>query len=323
MCFLWVFIVVVSGFLLYGYIKTTKPKNKNDLYLNLLKLLLSITLVWFVSNELVAPIFSPRVSEITITPIFIQSMQPNTPEDPVYYYTIFDVRYDIEMPYFKLIDSLNLRMPGRDEYQNIDLITSLQENNPYYTIDLNETKLSGSFLSYKELNGKIPILIKANSREVKKISSHLIIREKNDLHSNSIVRSNHFWWTHTSIFPIKSTGNDVTDAYGSLIGYGNLHGTFYSFYDIVIKSLTDLEIKGLYVPTNLEIYCDNGVKLDKEFNKYISIDLQPRETKHILGISRVTDNRTMLENSYKFNFTSETECYGQWLKYKELIDNEQ
>lgn len=315
----WAIVVFIILCLIYKCMSSANFDNKSWMWLT--QLIITLIVIGFVSNELISPLISPRVSDIKITPLYIQSEQPPNPKDGIKYYTLFQVEYEIEFPYFLMYDKLNLRLPGKSIYQNIDLITSLQENNPYYEIDLSEELLDwGSFLSYEKINGILPIKIKTNSREIKRIYAKFIIREINDIHGINFERSDNYWWTHSTISPIESTGNVVTHSHMSLIGFGrNQWGDYYRFYDVVIKSLTDLEIKGLSISvTERPIFCDEGIELNKEY-KYISIDLQPREIKHMLAVSKVPETKKITETNVVFNFTSETPCYGQWLKYKELI----
>jgi len=320
----WAIVGFIILYLIYKSMSSTNSDNKSWRWLT--QLIITLIVIGFVSNELISPLISPRVSNIKITPLYIQSEQPQNPDDMIKYYTLFKVEYEIEFPYILMNNKLDLRLPGKSIYQNrnIDLITSLQENNPYYEIDLSEEFLDrGSFLSYEKINGILPIKIKTNSREIKKIYAKFIIREINDIHGINFERSDHYWWTHSTISPIESTGNMVTHSYMSSIGFGiDQRGKYYRFYDLVVKSLTDLEIKGLRISVmERPIFCDEGIELDKEYNKYISIDLQPREIRHILAVSEVPETKKIMETDVVFNFTSETQCYGQWLKYKELVGN--
>ena len=300
-----------------------KPIYKKEQYWKLFQLGITVFLIGFVSNEMVAPLVSPRVSDIKIIPLYIQGEQPQDPENEVKYFSLFEVEYEIELPYFLVDDKLKLRLPGKHIYRNIDLITSFQENNPYYDINLPDEYLSGSFLPYNKIDGRLPIKINTNAREIKKIHAKFIIREIYEFHGINYKRSDNFWWTHSTISPIDSTGNDVTRSHMSLIGFGqDQYGNYYRFYDTVIKSLTDLEIKGLRIGvTKSPVFCDDGIELDKEYDKYISIDLQPREVKHILAISRVPDTKSIIETDVVFNFTYESRCYGSWLKYQEITGN--
>ena len=211
-------------------------------------------------------------------------------------------------------------MPGKQSYNNVDLVTSLQEKNSYYEINLPDEVISGSFVTYQKLNGEIPIIIKADKGEIKTIQARFIVREKMRFHPTPIERSDPYWWTLTSISPIDSIGTEVSSSKMSLIGFGlDQKGNYYRFYDMIIKSNTDLEIKGLRRGvTEDPIFCSDGIELSKEFDKYISIDLKAKEVKHILAVSKVPETKIILEDEFVFNFTSENKCYGQWLKYKEL-----
>jgi len=297
-----------------------KPKIEKEYYWKTFNLLIMLLFMFYLSNELVSPILSPRISEIKITPLYIWGMEPTDPNKEIEYYTIFEVNYDIEMPFFLFDEKINLRMPGRQSYNNVDLITSLQEKNPYYEINLPDEDISGIFVTYQKLNGEVPIIIKASKREIKTIQARFIVREKMRFHPSSIERSNPYWWTLTSISPIDSIGTEVSFSQMSLIGFGlDQKGNYYRFYDMIVKSSTDLEIKGLRRGvTEDPVFCSDGIELTKEFDKYISIDLKAKEVKHILAVSKVPETKRILENEFVFNFTSEDECYGQWLKYKEL-----
>jgi len=318
---LWVTFGLILVYILHASTINLNKKSLGGLIKWGLPIILSLIIVGFISNQIVSPLVSPRVSNIKITPLYIQGMESETAKQDINYYILFDVEYEIEMPLFLLYETLDLRMPGEQTHQNIDLITSFQENNPYYEINLDKELLEkGSFLPYDKINGKIPLIIKADSMEIKKINAHFIIREKNDLHQISFNKKGHYWWTDATISPIKSSGNVVTEPYFSLIGYGlNEHGHYYGFYDIVIESLTDLEIKGLTIVARDKLtYCDEGVELYKLY-EHISIDLRPKEIKHILAVFEVPETTKITNKDFVFDFTSKTECYGQWLKYKELI----
>ncbi len=315
---------IIFLYLLWMFYKSYKSKeklrkDKTDFYWRLIQLFITLVFIVFLSNEIIAPLISPRITEIKISPMNIWGMEASAIEEEINYYTLFDVDYEIELPFFLWTKHINLRMPG-EKSSNIDLVTSFQENNPYYKINLPEKDMSGSFLSYEKFKGFVPIIIKANSREIKKIHVNFIVREKNEPHPISIKRSDPYWYTVTTISPKDSTGNDVSHPEMSLIGYGqDQHGNYYGFNDLVIKSMTDLEINGLRIEvTEDTILCSEGFELIKEYDKYISIDLQAKEMKHILALSRVPEKRGILNEEVTFNFTQESLCYGAWLKYKQL-----
>ena len=288
-----------------------------------MKFSITIFMIGFLSNELISPLFSPRIANIEIVPLYIQGDDPETPDETVKYYTIFDVDYEIELPFFPLINKFNLKLPGKSRTQNIDIIISRLEIHPYYFIDLKEHLLSkGSFLPYDTIGGILPIRIKSSSREIKKIHIHLPVREENDLHHNTLGISDQYWWTHTNIFPIKTTGNAVTESEMVFIGYGqDQNKNIFKFYDLIIKSLTNLEIKGLRIPiTKNHTFCSDGIKLNKEFGRYISIDLNPREIKHILAYSKTSKKMEDSDILINFYYDYAEECYPAWLEYKEVVN---
>ena len=305
-------------YLMARWCSSDSPEEK-DHYWKSIQLFITIVFICFLSNELVAPLVSPRIIDIKTTPMYIWGMEPSSSDEEINYYTLYDIVYEIELPYVLLNKKIDLRMPG-EESSTIDLVTSFQENNPYYNITISEKDMNGSFLSSRKLNGMIPILINTHSREIKKIQAHFIVREKIDFHPSRIVRSNPRCRTKTTISPIHSTGNEVPNSERSLIGYGqDQYGGRYRFYDLVTKSMTDLEINGFRIPVEENsIFCSEGFELTKEYDKYISIDLQPKEMKHILVLNDVSEEMSILDGEVVFNFTQASLCYGAWLKYKEL-----
>lgn len=318
-------LLIVSVLVLIALVYMIRKSPKGDKTWKWFNILITIIIAGILSNQVVTPLFYPRVSEIKITPLAIWGIEPNNPTQAVHNYILFDVDYEIELPMdWRDEFHFSLRMPGKENYNDIiALITPFQENNPYYEVDFSEELKSDNFISREQLEGQIPITIKANAWEIKKINAHFIIREKIDLTFSNIGRSDPYWWTDATILPIQSRRGIVTDPHGSLIGYGiDQYGNYYRFYDWVIKSLTDLEIRGLRVPINEnQILCDDSIRLDKEYDKFVSIDLEPKETRHMLMFSRVKDpEREIRDSHFIFNFTSETDCYGKWLKYKEIIE---
>lgn len=316
----------VVGFLIYFIYKyVVSNKKEGEKYWNYIQLIFlgsGLLFTGILTNQLVQPLVSPRVEDISIKPLYIQTMgeYPKLPD----YYAVFEVTYNIAIPLFPFYRNITLKLPGEDVTgENLYFITQMLRKNPYFNLGLDERFL-GTFLSYKGIAGSIPIIISINAFEAKKIDVKFLVAEKIDFNEASIAQSDFYWWTDTTIAPEIINRNIITWPYGSILGYGRRKplGVFRSFHDEAIKNLANIEIRGHKIRVGKgSIWCYEGIEQSTEHledGDYISIDLEPRETKHLLVLTPI-DSSDVNKKSFQFDYWSETECPGAWLKYKELM----
>lgn len=325
--FLLIFLVflIVLIILFLRFYTTKNDKNREKYFKTIEIILLSFIPVFglFISNEVIQPIFSPQIRDLEIKPLFIQSQESDTKD--LIYYTVFEAKYKVALPLFSIFPKskeIDLKLPGKeDRALDLDVIISFQENSPYYKINLPEKELYGSFLNYQKINSKIPIKILSDADEIKEVDIKIIFRERTEMDFSSPRYSMPYWWTVNTVYPIGNDKEIVKWGYNNLLGYGKWKpfNNYYAFYDFKIQSATDLKIKGLGINVQDEYeFCDGEIKLFKSYGR-ISIDLEPREIKHILVLNRIENQDIISDKDFKFDFESQSECIGQFVKYKELM----
>ena len=239
---------------------------------------ITIIIALFITNQIVQPLFSPRVTNMDITPLYIQSSDKD-------YYLVAKVSYLIDVPLFPVDRSINLFLPG-----NAQLNTQFKEDNPHITVDIFE-KIEGvkNFESLKSIS----VSVNTDGFKNKQLTSNFYIVEKLDkerlVGRGNIGYSDNYWWNWLSISPIIECM--VTTPDRSFVGYGTYGDRKFSFTQIQIRNNCDLEIKGYRMRSDdSELICDDDVELAVG-DGYVSFDINPRETKRLILVKEDNDAR--------------------------------
>lgn len=224
--------------------------------------------------------------------------------------------YEIEVPFVPLFKDIVLEVPG-DKNKNIQLITGRLEKNPDISIKISPEKLHYNFVNLSD--GKIPISITTYGFKRKTVIQNFLVREKVKVRSSE----NRQWWTDITIKP--SLEVSVT-GYLQVIGTGIYASTSgYLFYETRVTNHGDLPFRGyvLDLMGKNAIVCDDFRELltHGDDQGFILIDLHPGETKKLLILYPLPPEVSSPFTRYKFNFTSETICFGAWRKYMDMVGN--
>ena len=289
------------------------------------KILVIITIIGgIISNQLIHPLFFPRVNKVTVEPLFIQLRDDNNK-----FYTVFKVNYHIDVPLFPLYKVFgtyfNLDAPGFKESTdfpkcNIFWLGTFYANQPY--VDLPE-KFKENWVNLDEINGKIQINLPLFFN-VKSVEFSGYLAEETVLREQELTISNYYWWNYQCID--SSQPYAITRPEWQLLGYGEKldSNTLFRFYEVRVKNLNNLEVRGYRITlrpyTNSRV-CYDFYSVEKIMcgnNDCISIDLEPKETKKFL-VLEIIKPEEIKDKNVKLNFTSETICFGAWKRYLELL----
>ncbi|MBW2974769.1 hypothetical protein KY366_03550 [Candidatus Woesearchaeota archaeon] len=299
-------------------------------------IMLGITLL--ITNQVVQPLFSPRISEMEITPLHIKLEQSNDFND-IRYFGIYEVSYVIETPFFYNNKPIVVELPGRLDdstflEKNAEWTSYYTLNHPYYIINLSKNlfkKIRGNhgWIDIKLLERKIPLIIKPNAREMRKITVKFWLREEIDsLYRPHLTLQDSDWYSANQIAPTDFKRDFATEPEFIPIGYAvrKPYNSTYEFGLIKIRSLSDIEIENIAIETHdVETVCDGVMPLKKVGkNKYILTTLKPKETKTFFTLTSAKEigkNKEIMDYDYVFNFTSSAYpfCYGIWREQKELL----
>ena len=284
------------------------------------------------ANQLVQPLFSPRISDYNIAPMYIQSLRD---DEKVDYYVVSMATYSIDVPLLRSNTKRNLRLiSGHKDYDyylqsNMDLICHLQEDSPYVLLDYKGVCKNSNYVDIKDINAKITAKIIPNGFEIKNVKSILYIREKLDYVSESnIARDDPTWWT-TSIIHPSGIKRDLVSRGSRLLGLGILedNNVTFKFTELVIKNEADLPIKGYKVKVDLNEksyneVCYDGMRLSTERirdDEYLSVNLEKGQSKKFLVIDKADEYIIKYADITRFTFKGYSFCSDGWLKYKELF----
>jgi len=266
------------------------------------KFLIMLVISVAISDQIVHPLFFPRMSSVTVTPLFIQG-NPFFENNSVYnntdYYLVSKLTYRIDVPLFPISgNKISLELPRSISHQNkIFLLSGFLESNPYITY-ITPFYMNSSFISYEELSGGIVIQINKNGFDLRQIDVNLYVAEKLENPQPSLGISMPLWWSSENLQPFEQFR--VTTGYGNLLGYIQLKDNeTFAVYEYFIKNLGNLEVRGYndrIYGNEYSIVCDGSIHLfgyPGKNSQVISIDLQPREMKRLLVIEKV-DKRAIL-----------------------------
>jgi hypothetical protein len=277
-------------------------------YWKLIKIFVTLIFSYIIANQVVQPLFFPRISSITVTPLFIQG-NPLFENNSIYkntdYYLVSKLTYKIDVPLFPCFpilgsDKISLELPRSISHQNkIFLLSGFLESNPYITY-IPPFYINSSFISYEELGGQILIQIKKWGFDLRQIDVNLYVAEKLENPQPSLGASMPRWWSNENIQPFEQF--QVTRGYGNLLGYMQLKDNeTFVVYEYFIKNLGNLKVRGyndVIYGNEYFIVCEGNIQLfgyPGKDSQVIFIDLQPGEMKRLLVIKKV-DKRTILSD---------------------------
>ncbi len=288
-----------------------------------------------ISNQLVQPLFTPRLSDMQITPLYVQFF-----EDGREYYTVHRVSYKIEAPVAPFFgNNIDLKVPGyfspfEDDLiwypsQKVYLIGSLYEHNPYIKIPTKYFNRSTN-IDLEDSNGKLRVSLDTGFFSTKEVNFNIYIMEKADIEMSNLAYPNHRWWNHQSVSPDHEYN---IARYGQLLGYAtntrykedpNLD---YHISEDRIKNMNDLPIRGFRVHVQEDyLVCLDGIELNRIKECYgdtefcVKLDLDPKETKTLL-IQHTVPASSVSPNSVRINYSSENRCPGLWAEYLSRYGN--
>jgi len=289
-----------------------KKIKKENIFLRFIKkhwkFLITIFITLFfsgiIANQIVQPLFFPRISSITVTPLFIQGnplFENNSINNNTDYYLVSKLTYKIDVPLFPISgNKISLELPRSIFHQNkIFLLSGFLESNPYITY-ITSFYMNSSFISYEELGGQILIKIKKRGFDLRQIDVNLYVAEKLENPQPSLGASMPRWWSTENLQPFEQF--QVTRGYGNLLGYIQLkNNETFVVYEYFIKNLGNLKVRGyndVIYGNEYFIVCEGNIQLfgyPGKDSQVIFIDLQPGEMKRLLVIKKV-DKRTILSD---------------------------
>jgi hypothetical protein len=283
------------------------------------------------SNQLVQPLFEPRLNSFKVTPEYIQFRENDG------YFTVFKVSYLIDAPLIPLNKNITLSIPGyHEDYvplkpcNDIFIESSYFPFNPY--IEITDDLLSAR-KNIDELKGKLTIKLATEPFMSKNVEFDLYLSEKTDLREQGLGLSNYYWWNDQCIDPTETYA--ITSPYDRLLGYGYVTytsggNTTYALYERTIKNLNNLEVRGYLVNTDtdsFETICFDGIQLntrtckDDPTKECISIDIEPKQTLKFLVMKplKMQTYDPYLQNEKPFELDGiGSVCSFGWRKYLEL-----
>lgn len=297
--------------------ETSENRCRNFVMKNLnflISIIVTIVIVGIISNQVVQPMFSPRLSTFTVTePLYVQSQIENKIE----YYKVFKVSYEIEPALFgSMPQNLTISLPGklnRDIFSptsDIEFISQLREANPYANIMLPQKLNNDNFIDIEKLGGDLKVVIYTNGWDIKKFTLDLFFREQTEINEADKTSPIHRWWSTSTISPESPI--IIENYYMSPIVYAILNrddGKYmYELKALVLENKNDIEVRGYAIPIfdNTIRVCEGSVGLNIKGYKggdYIDLDLFPHETRTILFFKTIPEN-TAIPSYRTINITS-------------------
>ncbi len=244
------------------------------------KLFIGIFLVGIISNQLIQPMFFPRISEMTVTPQYVINFGDN-------YELVSKHSYIIDLPLFPSTPSigsneLDLKLPPPKYGQEKYLL--FIENNPYmqflYDFD------SKDRITYNKSTDVISVNFTTDAWHVKSLNTDLYISEKTGqmLCYQDYNRQPNV----TDEFPLDFR-LFCKDYLGDYV-HDLKEDQYYTLNINEIRNIGDLEIKGfkyLNLDNNTVHVCENDIELhiDDDINgKSVTIDLKPGDIKKLVFV---------------------------------------
>lgn len=305
--FLFLFFIIVTYFIglsailhIQGSVRKIKKENgkkKEKSKQEIVIILIGLLTLVIGLHQLVQPIFFPRVSSLTLSPLFIQS-QVDTPETGITptYYRIFKVTYIIEPTVFSKSD-IEIKLPPNVEF--FTPLTKFTEKNPYAELSEPNEANKMAFLDSNKFKS-IKFHISTNGLEVKNFPLTLFFREKIDLGCSNLVFSNDKWWSSQNIPP---DAVPKIECFTKRLGLGQINesGIVFSFDELIIRNRGELDVRGFVSKIEFSnspqlIVCENKrelITMEKKTDNYkegaISIDLKSGETRRFIILKQVPE----------------------------------
>ena len=294
------------------FIKYEKFFKKFTNTIKIIGFIITLLITGFLANQLVQPIFVPRVSEVKVEPLYIQFIDDH-------YYSVNKLIYNIEVPLIPIKTSTEIKF-----LKNYEINTKFKQKNPYIDVDIfGYTK--PNFLKIDSTN----ITLKTNGFKNKNLEQIFYVFEPITIDNTGwFTYPEDFQWSDSELntgYPCQVIGSNY-----NVLGYGkNIYGQYEKFSMKSIKSRCNLEIRNFKLPLikddeNSQTTICDGENEGRANKNSILISIRPGETKNILFVKEQLDifdklaiNRT---DTVIFNWTyqHESKCFYAWKKYQQL-----
>ena len=339
--FIWkicLFLIIPSlSYTIYSFWVVYNRHTKNDKRTNnhvgwsltILGIVITIIFTGIIANQLVQPLFEPRVSDIKYNLASFNCVV-NPEDEEVKCYGIFELQYEIEFPLILYNNIIDLHLPRPKEPGNLQIMCDYKKIKPYFNeIDFCE---DNSFVNFDKINYTIKLNLMTTALRVRSDTYSLIIRDEVDLSPGNPAFNEPVWYSQNSISPLEVPKKIFTKGPILEVGYLEIKpsNSYYIIYKLSIKSLVDSWINGLPINSqtggkDYDFVCDEDIKLgivqEKDIHVFIT-QLGPREEKYFLALSRISQeefNQTIEERyAQVFPMRGRTDCYDFWNYFKGL-----
>jgi hypothetical protein len=294
-------------------------KEKFDFHYDLTKFIITFlvgtVLAIIITNQVVHPMFSPRLSEYTSEPLYIQMKGDDG------YRLVVELSYTIEVPLFPFKNSIIIRLPNKeDPFANSDDIEISELNgkdNPYVRIPLFE-----STEQIDKTLKSIELIIDSNGFEIKEVTQEIYLEEKlNSRITEGVIGwQSRYWYNDLALEPIIEC--NVLNSREDTIGYAKWKDKFYELRKKDFLNNCDLDVRGLQnILYDVDSFaCDEQNSLEYGNNKYIKFDIDAREEKRILIVKEIGSVPEHIKQSsiIEIQRTEHEDCFNFWNAYKKL-----
>ena len=272
------------------------------------RFIITILITGLLANQLIQPIFTPRVSEVKVEPLYIQFVDDH-------YYSVNKLIYNIEVPLIPIERSIEIKF-----LKNYKINTKFEKRNPYIDVKVFEDS-KPNFINVDSTN----ITIKTNGFKNKNLEQIFYVFDPIDIDTTGwFTYPEDFQWSDSKL----NTGYPCQIIHSNnyqVLGYGkNMYGRYEQFFLISIKNRCNLEIRNFKLDINENkdnsqtTICD-GENEGRANKNSILIELRPGEIKNILFVKDFLsefDKRFITNTSIFFNWTyqPESKCYYAWKK---------
>ncbi len=339
-----------SYYLFFPTNTMTKKKNKiltvlreNNPLLNLilrpstwqsikqfLKFFVPLSIGLLITNQIVQPLWSPRISEMTISPLYIQ-LDTADQLNPPKYYGVYKVSYRIQNPLLRRNTSLNLQLPGRTkessfrEPSDAQWIFYYQVQDPHYIIDITEEEIrkkrdSRGFIDIADLT--IPIVLQKSGLKQRETSIELFLREETSAGHIDYSFSNPGWYSDNKVMPTFFNGEFYTQPKSTSLGFAinKYTNRTYEVGLITLKSLTDVRVNSLAINgAEKDWICAGPVELSKQ-SGHVLVELAPHQTINLITIDRFEGESPKWANTFLFRGGESEMCPGIWPHVKDYVN---
>lgn len=267
-----------------------------------------------ITNQIIQPIFTPRISEIKFEPMYVQYLRDIGNN----WYEVNKVTYSIEVPLFP-----NFKLLGKTLGKNTTILKfpnsikinkHLKNKNPYIYVPLFEDRDS-NFID----TNSIKIILHTDAWMNRNLEQIFYIYNPTDMKISGFSDPVDFQWNFQELnsgYPCN-----IIKTNKKLVGFGQSDSKYYRFYIQSIKSRCNLDIRLFpleIIKENYQTICLNENKVIPNDRNEIIIDISPKEIKNILFIEDPLNQHP--ENAIVFNWTysEDSICFYAWRKYQEL-----